>query len=148
MNKKAMDIIKECEGFRAKAYYCPAGKVTIGYGHTKGVKIGDECSEADAEAWLVEDMYDAANAVKRLVTAPLNDNQMGALISFVFNLGANKIKNSTLIRKLNSGDYEGAANEFPRWIYSGGNILNGLKKRRELEKALFLEPIAEILADL
>lgn len=138
MNKKAMDIIKECEGFRAKAYYCPAGKVTIGYGHTKGVKIGDECSEDDSEAWLVEDMHDAANAVKRLVTVPLNDNQMGALISFVFNLGGNKIKNSTLIRKLNAGDYEGAANELPRWVYSGGDILSGLKKRRDLERNLFL----------
>lgn len=134
---KGIPIIKQYEGLKLEAYLCPAGIPTIGYGHTRGVKLGQKISAAQAEVFLDHDYEEAEDAVKRLITVPLTDNQLGALTSFVFNLGEGKLLGSTLRRKLNSGDYKGAAAEFDKWVYSGGKKLNGLIARRTAERKLF-----------
>lgn len=134
---KGIPIIKQYEGLKLEAYLCPAGIPTIGYGHTRGVKLGQKISAAQAEVFLDHDYEEAEDAVKRLITVPLTDNQLGALTSFVFNLGEGRLLGSTLRRKLNNGDYKGAAAEFDKWVYSGGKKLNGLIARRTAERKLF-----------
>ena len=119
-------------------YVCPAGKLTIGYGHV--IKKGESftrITKQRAEAILLTDMAIAESAVDRLVSVPLKSYQHAALVSFTFNLGSGNLARSTLLRKLNAGDYNGAANEFGRWVYSKGKILNGLVKRRKEEKEMF-----------
>ena len=133
-----IDIIKKFEGCELEAYLCPAGKPTIGYGHTYGVKLGRTITQAQANILLEQDYQDALNGVEELVKVPLTENQLGALTSFVFNLGRGKLIGSTLRKKLNQGDYKGAAEEFDKWVFAGGKKLNGLIARRAAEKELFL----------
>ena len=133
-----LDIVRFYEGLRLQAYLCPAGIPTIGYGHTKNVKLGDVCTKQQAEEWLENDFFMAKTDVKAVVKVPLRQNQLEALSSFVFNLGVRKLIQSTLLKKLNAGDYTGAASEFDKWVYSGGVKLAGLIKRRAAEKQLFL----------
>jgi len=139
MNGKS--IIKYCEGLRLTSYVCPAGKPTIGWGHTYGVKLGRTISEAEAEVLLDHDYQQAEDDVLELVTVPLTDNQLGALTSFVFNLGQGNFSKSTLLRKINASDFAGAAAEFDKWVYATVNgvktKLNGLVVRRKLERSLF-----------
>lgn len=147
-SKHAEALIQTFEGFSGKAYKCPNRIWTLGYGHTQGVKKGDVCSKEQALIYLRQDLAVAAEAVSRLVTVPLNQNQFDALCDFVFNVGAKKFKTSTLLKKLNKGDYQGAANQFSRWVYGGdqngdqkitkSDALPGLIKRRKAEKDLFL----------
>lgn len=132
-----LDIIKKFEGLKLEAYLCPAGIPTIGWGHTRGVKLGQKISAAQAEVFLDHDYQEAEDAVKRLVKVPLNANQLGALTSFVFNLGEGRLMGSTLLRFLNQGEYRLAALEFDKWVYSGGKKLNGLIARRKAERELF-----------
>jgi len=132
-----LDIVKEAEGLRLSAYLCPAGIPTIGYGHTKDVKLGDTCTKQQAEEWLENDFFMAKNDVKAVVRVSLKENQLEALASFVFNLGVRKLIQSTLLKKLNAGDYSGAAAEFDKWVFAGKVKLNGLIKRRAKERQLF-----------
>lgn len=135
-------LIQQSEGYYSKSYLCPAGKWTIGWGHTRGVKPGDVCSKELALIYLQEDLQEAANAVNRLVKVPLNQNQFDALCSLVFNIGSEQFEDSTLLRKLNKKDYLGAAKEFPRWnkgrVKGKLVVLNGLVTRRKAEQNLFL----------
>lgn len=121
-----------------KAYTCPAGVLTIGYGHTKNVQPGQVITEEEAEALLRADCADAEAAVARLVKVPLNQSQFDALVSFTFNVGAGNLERSTLLRRLNAGNYERAADEMLRWDRGGGRVLKGLTLRRDAERALFL----------
>lgn len=139
ISEDGLNIIKKYEGFRANAYYCPAGVLTIGYGHTKGVQKCDIITHDEAEQILKEDIEWAESAINLLVKMPINQNQFDALTSFVFNLGANNFKSSTLLKKINMQDFSGAAKEFARWKFAGGKILNGLVKRRAEEAALFIK---------
>lgn len=138
MYEKAKALIREFEGLRLEAYRCPAGVLTIGYGHTEGVKEGESITEAEAEQLLDSDIDKVAKQVKSVVTVPLTNSQLDALIDFTFNLGIGNLKSSTLLKKLNAGDYIGAAEEFNKWVYSGKTVLPGLIRRREIEKQLFL----------
>lgn len=139
---QAIELVKKYEGLRLEAYLCPAGIPTIGYGHTYNVKLGQQISEIQADLYLDHDFEDAEEQVKALVLVPLTPQQLGALTSFVFNLGSGNLRISTLLRKLNSGDYKGAAEQFGAWNkarVSGKMIaLSGLTKRRAEEKQLFL----------
>ena len=137
----SLELIKLFEGLRLEAYLCPADVWTIGYGHTKDVKRGDKITQAEADAFLELDMGWVREAVRELVTAPLNTNQEAALYSFIYNVGAGAFANSTLLRRLNNGTYLGAANEFKRWNKGGGKVLNGLIRRRTAEEALFRKPV-------
>lgn len=134
----AVDLIKHFEGLYLDAYLCPAGVPTIGYGHTAGVRLGQRITAAGALSLLTEDMAEAAADVDRLVKVRINGNQRGALASFVFNLGAGNLGSSTLLKKLNAGDVESAAEEFGKWINASGRPLFGLIKRRAAERQLFL----------
>lgn len=133
----ASDFVKQWEGRELKAYRCSAGVWTIGYGHTKGVKEGDEISPAEAEQLLVEDLTAIADDLNRLVNVPVSESQYIALLSLAFNIGATALKKSTLLFHLNHGRYDEAAEEFDKWIYAGGKVSEGLKRRRAAERALF-----------
>lgn len=137
VSREGLDLIKSFEGFESEAYLCPAGVWTIGYGHTRGVKKGDIITEQEAEKRLKEDVKKAEDAVNKYVHVQLTQNQYDALVSFVYNVGEGNFENSTLLKKLNSGDYNGVRNEFGRWVYASGKRLRGLEKRRVKEKALF-----------
>lgn len=137
-SQNGIDLIKKFEGCRLTAYRCPAGKWTIGYGHTSGVKEGMRITQKKAESYLKSDLKIYEKAVEKRVKVPLNQGQFDGLVSFTYNLGEGNLTSSTLLRKLNNGDYYGASGEFGRWVYSAGKKLNGLVRRREAEKALFL----------
>lgn len=148
IGKAGLDIVKLYEqgpegGPALESYLCPGRVWTIGWGHTKGVRMGQHATLAQCEQWLLEDCADAEKAVNDLVKVPLTQNQFDALVSFVFNVGRGNLANSTLLRLLNAGDYAGAAEQFPRWNKSKGRILNGLVARRADEKALFLTGIGD-----
>ena len=139
MTLSNLDLIKESEGLRLEAYLpTPNDVYTIGYGHTKTAEKGMVITLAGAEELLLHDLAWVEVAVHKYVKVPLNQNQYDALCSFVYNLGATNFKNSTLLKKLNKKDYNGAANELPRWNKQKGKVLRGLTKRRQLEKGLFL----------
>ena len=137
----AARLSRHFEGFYPKAYQCPAGVWTIGYGHTKGVRPGDTVTKVRAEADLDEDLADAAHYVDRSVKVPLEPNEYAALIDFVFNLGAGALAGSTLLKLLNKGDRDGATLEFLKWdkCHVDGKLipLAGLTKRRRAEATLF-----------
>lgn len=140
-NERGKEIIKEAEGLRLEAY--PDGKCwAVGFGTTAidGEKVveGMSVTQEDAERYLEQDIATAEAAVARYVKVNLTDNQFSALVSFTYNLGSGSLKESTLLKKLNKGDYAGAADEFGRWIYASGKVLDGLVKRRKTEMELFL----------
>lgn len=136
-SQNGINLIKEFEGCRLTAYKCPAGVWTIGYGHTNGVKSGQKISQQQAESFLAEDIKKFESGVNSAVSVSLNQNQFDALVSFSFNCGIGALKSSTLLKKLNAGDYNGASNELLRWNKANGKVLEGLKRRRNAEKALF-----------
>lgn len=136
-SNKGIDLIKKYEGFRAKAYKCPAGKWTIGYGHTLNVKSTDVISLDEAEYFLKKDVEFAEKEVNRH-NLDINQNQFDALVSFVFNLGVGNFARSTLLRKIKSNANDPTIRkEFERWVYAGGKALNGLVRRRREEADLY-----------
>ena len=145
ISKNGIDLIKKFEGCRLTAYKCPSGVYTIGYGHTNGVKKGQRITQRQAEAYLLEDVKKVENGVNKYVSVPLTQNQFDALVSFCFNCGLGAFKNSTLRKKLNAKDYAGAGKELLRWNKAGGVVLDGLKRRRNAEKALFDKIPAQIV---
>ncbi len=139
INKQGLELIKEFEGCQLEAYLCPAGVPTIGYGHTRSAKLGQTISQADADALLREDLADSEDAVDRLVTAQINENQFSALVSFTFNIGAEAFERSTLLSMLNANaQIHIVAAQFLRWNKANGEELPGLTRRRHAEQALFL----------
>lgn len=136
-------IIKRFESLRLAAYQDAVGMWTIGWGHTQGVRPGQRITEAQAEAFLREDLVRFEAAVTQGVDVLINQHQFDALVSFAFNVGADALRRSTLLRKLNGGDREGAADEFPRWNRAGPRVLQGLVLRRAAERELFLTPMPE-----
>lgn len=139
VSDNGLALIRKYEGLVTKAYPDPATgnePWTIGYGHTHGVKKGDTCSVEQANQWLTQDATEASIQVLKAVMVPLTQNQLDALTSFVYNIGITKFMPSTLLKLLNNGKYQEAANELPKWI---GKNLPGLVKRRQEEKTLFLK---------
>lgn len=137
IDEQGLQLIKEFEGLRLDAYRCPAGVWTIGYGHTAGVRPGDTLTAQMADVLLRQDVTAAEGCVNRHATVSLTQNQFNALVSFVFNLGCENFRRSTLLKKLNAGDVQGAAEELLRWVRAGNVTLSGLVRRRMAEKALF-----------
>jgi len=134
-----VELIKVSEGIRLEAYLPTPNDVwTIGYGHTKTAKPGMRITLAGAEALLKHDLAWVEAALKKYVKVPLTQNQYDALASFVYNLGETNFKNSTLLKMLNKGDYQGAADQLPRWDKQKGKTLKGLTIRRNHERDLFL----------
>lgn len=142
-SEKGIALIKEFEGCKLTAYQDSVGVWTIGYGWTqpvdgKPIRAGMTVKQETAERLLKTGLVSYESDVSRLVKVGLTQGQFDALVSFTYNLGARSLSISTLLRKLNAGDYAGAADEFLRWNKAGGKILNGLTRRREAERALFL----------
>ena len=137
LSDSGVNLIKNFEGLRLSAYQDSAGVWTIGYGHTGGVKPGDRVTQARAEELLRKDTGWAQDAVRQQVHVPLTQDQFDALTSFTFNLGAGALQSSTLLSKLNAGDYAGAQAEFGRFVHAGGRVLQGLVRRRAAEADLF-----------
>ena len=137
INQAGLELIKVSEGRKLKAYRCPRGKPTIGYGSTDGVVMGMVITEQQAEALLEKDLERFEKGVNALVKVDITGNQFAALVSLAFNVGMGDFEDSTLLRKLNAGDYVGAAEQFPLWIWAGDRILPGLVERRRKEKLLF-----------
>lgn len=135
--RDGVELIRHFEGCRFDAYLCPAGVWTIGYGHTADVKEGDSIDQEAAEAFLIEDLESFERDVTRLVEVPLTQQQFDALVSWTFNLGAGNLAESTLLRKLNNYQYAEVPEQMMRWVRAGGQVLDGLVKRRAAEAALF-----------
>jgi lysozyme len=142
----ALNFIKIKEGGLYLNAYLDSGNVpTIGWGSTydfdkqRKVLMGDVITQAQAQKWLEMETSSNANDIKKLVTVKINNNQLNALISFVYNVGINAFRTSTLLKLLNSGaDKQIVANQFDRWIYDNGVKVQGLINRRIAEKKLFL----------
>ncbi|MES1989268.1 MAG: lysozyme [Pseudomonadota bacterium] len=138
-----INLIKKFEGFSSVPYRCPADVVTIGYGSTrdtdgKAITMAHKpITEQEAINLMQATLVTYEDAVNRYVSAYINQNQFDALVDFAYNAGAQNLRTSTLLKKLNAKDYDGAANQFGAWVYGGGKKLNGLVKRREAEKELF-----------
>ena len=138
-SQAGIDLVKEYEGLRLTVYKDSAGKPTIGYGHLikPGENFSTGISAKKAELMLANDLLATEDSVQRLVNLPLTQGQFDALVSLVFNIGAGQLQKSTLLRKLDTGDLAGAAEEFLRWNKAGGKVVEGLRRRRIAEKKMF-----------
>lgn len=146
VSKNGLALIKRFEGYSASRYICPAGIPTIGYGSTRWwngepIPLGATVTYAEAEQLKARDLIEYQQAVNNLIAVPLKQNQFDALVSFVYNVGVEAFAGSTLRRLINQGDFTGAAEQFDRWVWAGGQRLPGLVGRRDQEEALFLSSV-------
>lgn len=138
ISDEGINLIKHFEGCELEAYQCAAGVWTIGYGSTHGVEEGDVWSQEKADYMLIKELEDEYEKyVNDMVTVPLNQCQFDALVSWVYNLGPNNFKKSTLLKVLNSGDYGGVFEQIIRWNKANGKVLEGLMRRRKAEALMF-----------
>ena len=140
LSPAGLDLIETSEGFRAQVYTDVAGFPTIGYGHRlqPGESFPNGVTELEAQAILTADVSDAQQAVSRLVKVALTQGQFDALVDFTFNLGAGRLASSTLLRDLNLGQYDAAAQQLLVWDHAGGVENSGLKARRQAECKLWM----------
>ncbi len=137
ISEDGIDLIKRNEGLRLKAYRCPGGIWTIGYGHTSGVMDGDVITKEQAEELLKKDIKEIEYKLNSL-NLNLTQNQFDALVSFIFNVGWSNFKSSTLLKKIRiNPDDPSIRYEFSRWVFANGKKLNGLIKRRNEEANLY-----------
>ena len=137
ISQEGLSLIKKFEGLRLKAYKCSANVLTIGYGHTGGVLETDVITQDDADKLLEEDIAKFEKYVNDNVIVELNQSQFDALVAWTFNLGVGNLRQSTMLRKLNEGDYQSVPSEMNRWNKAGGKTLDGLIRRRKAEGLLF-----------
>lgn len=140
LGKDGLELIKSFEGCVLKVYLDAIGLPTIGYGHL--IKPGEsftKITQKEAEDLLKSDAQIFVDGVNKLLEVNVTQNQFDALVSIAFNIGLGNLKSSTLLRLVNAGDCKGAADQFPRWNKAGGKVLNGLTKRRNAERDLFLK---------
>lgn len=140
INAAGIALIKESEGCELTAYQDVGGVWTIGYGHTgEDVTEGLTISQDRADAMLEADLVHYESCVNNMVDRDLTPNQFSALVSFAYNEGCEALRGSTLMRLLNEGNFQGAADEFLEWVWASGERLPGLVTRRSRERALFLQ---------
>lgn len=148
INDRALNLIKEFEGFRAEAYKDPVGIWTIGYGTTAMAQVGIEpkagmkITEAQATGYLEAAVSKFAHNVTKSLKRPANDNEFGAMVSLAYNIGPSAFARSSVLRKFNAGDKAGAADAFLLWDKAGGKVLKGLQRRRKAERDLFLSLVS------
>lgn len=134
-------FVKSFEKCKLAAYIDAVGVPTIAWGRTTNVKLGDTCTQADADEWFDEEAENFEEDVERMVTAPMTQRQFDALVSFAYNVGSGALRGSTLLRHLNKQDYVDAANQFCRWdkgtVDGKLTVLPGLTKRRIAEAKIF-----------
>lgn len=140
-NTAGLSLIKSFEGCQLAAYKCPAGVLTIGYGHTgSDVTPSLVITAHRAEELLQLDLGKFERAVATALKVPVTANQFAALVALAYNIGPAALAKSTLLRRLNAGRTQEAADQFLVWNRAGGRVLAGLTRRREAERALFLHP--------
>lgn len=146
INRAGLELIKQFEGFRAEAYLCPADKWTVGYGLTSAAGIidvhkGVKVTEAEASEHLRQVLEKFGAQIKPLLKVEASENEWAAMLSLAYNIGPGAFAKSSVLKRFNAGDKAGAADAFLMWVKAGGKTLAGLKRRREAERALFLEPV-------
>jgi lysozyme len=145
LSQKGIDLIKEFEGLRLEAYLCPAKVPTIGYGATfyedgTKIKLCDKITKERAEELLRWHLETFGERIKPMIKKPLTDNQYSAVLSFTYNLGIGNLKTSKLLRKLNiDPNDETIREEFLKWKFANGKVLEGLVRRRIAESRLYAE---------
>lgn len=139
-SKSGLHLTESFEQCRLTAYKDQGGIWTIGWGHTgPGVVEGLTCTQAQADSWLLLDIANAVMVVNHLVRVALTQDEFDALVDFTYNVGGSNFWHSTMLKKLNAGDYAGAANEFDKWDHVAGKAVQGLFRRREKERLEFVE---------
>ena len=136
-SQEGLSLIKRFEGCRLEAYKCSANVLTIGYGHTGGVKETDTITQPEADELLEKDVAKFEKYVSSNVTVELGQSQFDALVAWTFNLGVGNLRESTMLKKLNNEDYASVPSEMKRWNKAGGKTLDGLIRRRKAESLLF-----------
>jgi len=137
ISQEGLSLIKRFEGCRLESYKCSANVLTIGYGHTSGVKETDTITQDEADKLLQEDVEQFEKYVDDNVTVELGQSQFDSLVAWTFNLGVGNLRESTMLKKLNNEDYKSVPSEMKRWNKAGGKTLDGLIRRREAESLLF-----------
>lgn len=147
ISDNGLNLIKEFEGLRLQPYRDAVGVPTIGYGNTfyadgRKVTMQDPTITEEVATQLLRlVVVQFERGVSKLVTVDINQNQFDALVSFAYNLGLGNLGKSTLLKRLNQGNFQAAADEMLRWNRAGGRVLRGLVRRREAERALFLNDV-------
>tara|TARA_S200000501_G_scaffold43566_1_gene35275 strand:- start:1545 stop:2006 length:462 start_codon:yes stop_codon:yes gene_type:complete len=138
---EGIELIKFYEGCELESYQCSADVWTIGYGKTSGVQEGDTCTQEQAEEYLADDLFKFEKTIHKLVNVPLRQNEFDALVSWTYNLGGTNLRESTLLIRINDNT-PSSRNDIPyqikRWNRAGGEVLDGLVKRREAEAKMWL----------
>jgi lysozyme len=137
ISDNGLNLIKSFEGLELTAYLDTGHVWTIGFGHTKGVKEGQSITREQADIFLMNDIASAQSTVNSWVKVPLSQNQYDALVSFVYNVGGESFRKSSMLRFLNSRQYVAASQEFDKWTHDNGHVVKGLENRRKAEKFLF-----------
>lgn len=140
MNDAGIDLLKDFEGFRERAYLDIVGVPTIGYGFTKDVQLGDHMTQAEGQERLKVELAEFEGGVITSCTRLPSPNQLAALVCLAYNIGLAGFRKSTVLRLHNVGDFSGAADAFRMWCKAGGRVVTGLVNRREAERALYLTP--------
>ena len=144
INEAGLDLIKHYEGWRESPYLCSAARPTIGYGSTwdrngNAVTLDHpDITQEQGEYLLLREVRHSEKAIRRLVKSELTENMFSSLCSFIYNVGSGNFQKSTMRMKLNRGQFEDAADEFPKWRKAGGRVVKGLVIRRRSERELFL----------
>lgn len=136
-SERCTQLVAQFEGYASKAYKDQGGTVTIGYGHTRNVKMGDTCTKPQALLWLDVDLHEADEAVTRLLKVPVTQNEFDALVSFTYNVGQGNLADSRLLELLNEDKKAQAAEHFAEWNLIGKTKVAGLSRRRLAEKIMF-----------
>jgi len=137
ISKEGISLLKKFEGCKLEAYLDAVDVPTIAYGRTKDVKIGDICTQQQAEDWLEEELVEYEGYVEKAVTVPLEQHHFDSLVSWTYNLGPSNLTRSSMLRVLNASDYDNVPEQIMRWNKAGGRVLAGLVRRREAEAEMF-----------
>lgn len=141
--KKAVSLICEFEGFVSRAAFCPAGVLTVGYGTTEGVEVGDTMTQSAARMRLESDLATLTAQIEELLTEPTQEYELAAFVSLAYNIGLHGFSRSTVLRKHNAGDKNGAAEAFGMWNKVKGKVMAGLVRRRAAEAAVYMNYVAD-----
>jgi lysozyme len=137
ISEDGLELIKKFEGCETTAYQDSVGVWTIGFGHTKGVEEGQTCSIEDAESMLADEMDEYEGYINNMVKVDLQQHEFDALVAWVYNLGPTNLGESTMLKVLNGGQFDRVPDEMNRWTRAGGEILEGLVRRRQAESLMF-----------
>ena len=137
ISEDGLELIKKFEGCETSAYQDSVGVWTIGFGHTKDVEEGQTCSIEDAESMLADEMDEYEGYINDMVRVDLQQHEFDSLVAWVYNLGPTNLGESTMLKVLNGGQFDRVPNEMNRWTRAGGEILEGLVRRRQAESLMF-----------